>query len=83
MCSLKKINIIYQIQLYILFGRYYNLTDSGCTLCGCDADGSTGGLCDKEFGICTCKTMVQGEKCDECPTGEHKIVIESLSHDVY
>ena len=48
---------------------FYNLTIDGCTPCGCNLDGTVDGTCDKQTGVCTCKSNTQGEKCDQCRDG--------------
>uniref|UniRef100_A0A3Q0RBB8 Usher syndrome 2A (autosomal recessive, mild) n=1 Tax=Amphilophus citrinellus TaxID=61819 RepID=A0A3Q0RBB8_AMPCI len=54
--------------------NYYNRTLNLETLllchpCACDPVGSTNGLCHPDTGICECKLLVTGDKCDLCQLG--------------
>ncbi|KAK6194778.1 hypothetical protein SNE40_000338 [Patella caerulea] len=48
---------------------FYNLTSDYCTECGCNVEGSVGGVCNDVTGICSCKAKTMGDKCDQCQTG--------------
>ncbi|XP_034947491.1 laminin subunit alpha [Chelonus insularis] len=46
----------------------YNLQESnlfGCSRCSCDIGGSTGPVCDKDTGQCSCQPRVIGQTCRE------------------
>ncbi|KAM9408306.1 LOW QUALITY PROTEIN: usherin [Pholidichthys leucotaenia] len=40
-----------------------------CHPCACDPVGSVSASCDPNTGVCECKLLVTGEKCDLCQTG--------------
>ncbi|CAJ1048931.1 LOW QUALITY PROTEIN: usherin [Xyrichtys novacula] len=40
-----------------------------CQPCACDRAGSVNGSCDPESGLCVCKLLVTGDKCDQCQPG--------------
>ena len=46
---------------------YYGLSASnsgGCVDCRCDVGGAASSTCDKESGVCPCRTLVTGQRCD-------------------
>ncbi len=45
--------------------NHYGFSDSGCTKCECDPDGSANLQCN-ELGQCECRPQVSGDKCDRC-----------------
>lgn len=49
-------------------GFYYL---DGAFLCECDPTGSTSAICDSLGGKCTCKTNVDGRKCNRCAPGTY------------
>nr|XP_054587843.1 usherin [Nothobranchius furzeri] len=40
-----------------------------CQPCACDQVGSVNGSCNPDTGVCVCKLLVSGEKCDSCQPG--------------
>ncbi|XP_047436500.1 usherin [Mugil cephalus] len=40
-----------------------------CRPCACDPVGSVNGSCDPDSGVCVCKLLVTGDKCDLCHPG--------------
>ena len=44
-------------------GQY--LLDGKCVDCGCNSDGALSSTCNAS-GVCSCKTGVKGDKCDQC-----------------
>lgn len=51
--------------------EYYNLTQSGCSVCDCYIPGSLHNQphCDSSSGACRCKEYVEGKHCDRCING--------------
>ena len=41
----------------------------GCQRCQCNRQGSVGGQCDQETGLCRCLEGFEGEHCDKCRPG--------------
>ncbi|KAM4744036.1 usherin isoform 3-T3 [Anableps anableps] len=40
-----------------------------CQSCACDPEGSVSSSCDPDTGVCVCKLLVTGDKCDSCQSG--------------
>lgn len=40
-----------------------------CQPCACDPMGSVNGSCHPDSGVCVCKLLVTGDKCDVCQPG--------------
>ncbi|XP_014832285.1 PREDICTED: usherin-like isoform X1 [Poecilia mexicana] len=40
-----------------------------CQPCACDPEGSVNSSCDPDTGVCVCKLLVTGDKCDSCQPG--------------
>ncbi|XP_041646715.1 usherin [Cheilinus undulatus] len=40
-----------------------------CQPCACDTSGSVNGTCHPDSGLCVCKLLVAGDKCDQCQSG--------------
>uniref|UniRef100_A0A3B5M4G7 Usher syndrome 2A (autosomal recessive, mild) n=1 Tax=Xiphophorus couchianus TaxID=32473 RepID=A0A3B5M4G7_9TELE len=40
-----------------------------CQPCACDPEGSVNSSCDPDTGMCVCKLLVTGDKCDSCQPG--------------
>ncbi|XP_074522167.1 usherin [Halichoeres trimaculatus] len=40
-----------------------------CQPCACDPSGSVNGSCHPDSGLCVCKLLVTGDKCDQCQRG--------------
>uniref|UniRef100_A0AAV2LNE7 Usherin n=1 Tax=Knipowitschia caucasica TaxID=637954 RepID=A0AAV2LNE7_KNICA len=48
-----------------------------CQPCACDPVGSLNGSCHSESGMCICKLLVTGERCDVCQPGSHYLEAEN------
>ncbi|XP_055085949.1 usherin [Periophthalmus magnuspinnatus] len=48
-----------------------------CQPCACDPVGSLNGSCHPESGVCVCKLLVTGDRCDVCQPGSHYLVAEN------
>ncbi|XP_061132682.1 usherin [Syngnathus typhle] len=49
-----------------------------CQPCACDPVGSVNGSCDLDLGLCQCKLLVTGAKCDECQHGASLLRAENI-----
>uniref|UniRef100_A0A674JQ18 Laminin subunit gamma-1 n=1 Tax=Terrapene triunguis TaxID=2587831 RepID=A0A674JQ18_9SAUR len=53
--------------------NFYRLgSEEGCLPCNCNAVGSLSTQCDN-YGRCSCKSGVMGDKCDRCQPGFHSL----------
>ncbi|XP_051920397.1 usherin isoform X1 [Hippocampus zosterae] len=49
-----------------------------CQPCACDPAGSVNGSCDSDLGVCECKVLVTGDKCDACQHGASLLRAENI-----
>ncbi|XP_061670381.1 usherin isoform X4 [Syngnathoides biaculeatus] len=49
-----------------------------CQPCGCDPVGSVNGSCNSDLGVCKCKMLVTGDKCDACQHGASHLRAENI-----
>uniref|UniRef100_A0A3Q3E844 Usher syndrome 2A (autosomal recessive, mild) n=1 Tax=Hippocampus comes TaxID=109280 RepID=A0A3Q3E844_HIPCM len=49
-----------------------------CQPCACDPAGSVNGSCDSDLGVCECKLLVTGDKCDACQHGASLLRAENI-----
>lgn len=49
-----------------------------CQPCACDPVGSVNGSCHQDSGVCVCKLLVTGDKCDVCQPGARHLDPENL-----
>ncbi|XP_077419247.1 usherin isoform X1 [Vanacampus margaritifer] len=49
-----------------------------CQPCACDVLGSVNGSCNSDLGVCECKLLVIGDKCDACQHGASLLRAENV-----
>nr|XP_057944950.1 usherin isoform X3 [Doryrhamphus excisus] len=49
-----------------------------CQPCACDPAGSVSGSCNPDSGVCECKLLVTGDKCDACQHGASHLHTENI-----
>lgn len=54
-----------------------------CLACQCDLTGSTSAICDSLGGKCSCKTNVDGRKCNRCAPGTYGFGPEGCQGNVH
>ena len=62
---------------------FYNLSRTqtdGCLPCDCDTKGTQGntGQCNPLNGTCSCKSLVQGRRCNVCKTGTFNLTAGNI-----
>ncbi|XP_071820964.1 laminin subunit alpha-3-like isoform X3 [Apostichopus japonicus] len=63
------LNLESDLQCRSCLVNYYPMDNlQGCAPCNCSLQGSTDMQCD-DFGVCSCKETIAGEKCDQCQPG--------------
>ncbi|GFR89290.1 laminin subunit beta 1, partial [Elysia marginata] len=50
-----------------------------CTPCNCDRGGAISPVCNKDTGVCSCRTGITGDKCDRTVDGRYVPALDELS----